>query len=99
MTPQMNNRATARWRRLRQRGWGWHVFVRGVFRYGVAWGALMLLFRYLGLLTPEWQGLSRELPLMAAVAVPLGIISAWNEWRAQERRFAESTRAHDTPTA
>ena len=89
MTKPMNDKARARWGRLRERGWGWHVFVHGAVIYGGPWGAFMLLFRYWDA-AQQWQGLARELPLMIAVAAAFGVICGWMEWRREERRFAEA---------
>jgi hypothetical protein len=98
MTKPMTEKQKARWNGMRARGWAWFVFVRGILRYGIPWGAMMLLFSYFHPFGGQWYGFQRELPVLAVTAALFGIIVAWVEWRREERRFEETVNAGITPS-
>jgi hypothetical protein len=85
----MTERQRALWGKIRRRGWLRYVLVRGIFRYGLPLGALMLLCRYfLSFTRGQWYGWRSELLFLIPYWIILGIIIAYVQWRIAERSYA-----------
>ncbi len=86
----MTERQRTLWGEIRERGWLRYVFTRGVLRYGLSLGALLLLFRYFfhSLTGGHWYGWRSELLFDIPYWIIAGIILGAVQWRGAERRYA-----------